>query len=298
MGVVLVAFTAVEAIGFERVAEPPPEPPALVIWRAPDGSWRFNRGGVFIMDQTYLALPFRDEETGNPRILGAARPVESISTGESRVDWIVLRHRFRERDRFRIRPMRPGENLPTPRSFATLLEVTGSERGRIDAGRVQGVKVGDAYALYHPAGMGRGGYLVIDQVNETTATGFLANARPSPPHDVDYAGTARKLANIAFTQGEVAFQSGRLDEARKSFELALELSGGTDERVRARLARLPDVKSSPSTSSAPVPEGGSSPSASAPAGAALDERAGALGGATPRSIPFSEDAPGARLAAP
>ncbi len=222
----------------DTALQPPPPVEPLAIIRAPDGSYRLNRGGTMQFARVYLVLPEPAEAPACPPVLGAVRVVDVIDDETSKVAWLVLRSKYAGRARYRVRPLRPGESPPSPSKFATLTAADDPGRAVLDVGSAEGVKKNQVYALYHPGGRGRAGYAVVDEVFEHTAEAYLAGASPHYPHDADRIGVLRNVLQYVKTRAEVAYIAGDVETARKSYQVVLALSKGTDEQARKRLEAM------------------------------------------------------------
>lgn len=235
---ILAGAIVFEFVEFEQATQPPPPPEPLAIKRTDDGTYVLNRGGKMQLARVYLVLPNPEEMHTVPDIFGSVSVARPLDPDHSRVEWRTIRYKYRDRPEYRVRPLRPGERPPSPGGFATLFETSDPGRARLDAGEAQGVKPGHTYALYHPGGVGRAGYLVVDKVEANSAEGYLALALPQYPHDVHRIGTVKNVMQVALTEAEVAYLGGRKDEARIAFQKVLALSGGTHELARERLKSL------------------------------------------------------------
>ena len=242
LGIAFLVVAVLEAVLFAKLDVPEPEPEPFMVVRDSAGIWHFNRGDPRYIDRVFLAMPEKEERLERPHILGAFRVTGRENARASRVEWLVLRRGYRDRRRFPVRSLMNGEKVPGPADLATLIDVLDDRRARIDVGAKAGVKEGDAYALFHPAGPGTAGYLVIDHVNDETADGYLVDAKPIAPQDLTHLGSVKQLILISNSRGELAWRAQRWSDAEKHYRHTLALSRGRDPIARERLSLLQKKK--------------------------------------------------------
>lgn len=246
-------------------AVPPPPPPPMQVTHNPDGSWRLNRGGGQLVGARYIVLPSDEEAASSPRQIGVVHVVDCYGTEECKVEFEGLRKAFDGRESYMVRPLRPKEWVPPYKELTSLVEIPAAGQGVLDMGSRLEVAVGDVYALFGPGMQGSHGYVVIEQVEVSRATGRLVQVSklPTLPANLERIGTLKRVMDKHFTNAEIAFIGGNKESASRLYQLVFDLSDGKDERSRKRLEELkgvaavtPSALSGLPSATAPAPDAG------------------------------------------
>lgn len=243
LGPVLGLITILSYNVLRFYAVPPPPPPPMEVTLQDNGTWRLNRGGGQLVGERYIVLPSDEEAATSPKQIGVVYVPDCNGAEFCTVEFEGLRKPFEGRKAYFVRPRRPQEWIPPYRELASLVAMPSQDRGVLDMGSRLEVEAGDLYAIFGDGMKGSHGYLVIDQVEPASASGRLVQLSEVPhlPANLERIGKLSRFVEKQYTNAELANAGGNKENAMKLFQLVFDLTGGTDERARKRLAELKGI---------------------------------------------------------